>query len=215
MGDKNKHIDDLFSDKLDKFELNSSPEEWSQLSSSLGKLNFFKFSFSTINAYVVGGAIALASTAGYVGINQFNNENTNDVIEDKIENLEEHPQINKQNAFVADSSTYVYQDSISELDIVENVDVDKVEPVESRVEKKVEVITDVKKNDSTKIEKPIADEVVKQNNQTNISENKDSLNHTSIDTVQPKKQRIVRRVKRKVIVKPKTVIIKDTVVMKK
>jgi cell division protein FtsL len=64
-------IEKLFSGKFEHFEVNSSEEDWRQLSSRLKVSNFLKFSVMTFNIYYLVALFAFAGTATYSGIRNY------------------------------------------------------------------------------------------------------------------------------------------------
>jgi len=64
-------IEKLFSGKFEHFEVNSSEEDWLQLSSRLKVSNFLKFSVMTFNIYYLVALFAFAGTATYSGVRNY------------------------------------------------------------------------------------------------------------------------------------------------
>lgn len=211
MGKENNHIDDLFSDKFDNFEFKTSPEEWSNLSSSLGKVNFFKFSFTSVNVYVVGAGMALASSGGYVGVKHIINSDKTEDIDNKIE-LVEPPKKIEEKVLLTDSSTFVIPFETGETEITLNEkDNDHINNTQNKEETIKEPVI-LKQEDNFAVDSV----KIKTDSDEKLAEAKiDSSSIIKPDSLLIVPPRKVIRIKKKVFVKKDSVIRKKTVVIKK
>ena len=183
------YLDKLYSNKFSKFESNISADDWTKLSTKLGKTNFLKFSFTTFNAYFLGVIVSLASAGAYLGVNNVSLLKKNEKLEDKIEVLKEQQIKNDIDPLVVD--TFI----IEEPEVDENTEVNDIifetKPIK-RIEEKAEQLPDQLKVDL-------------------VNTKKDSLVLVKPDTSIVKHKKVIRRIKKKVFVKQDKVIIKDTV----
>ena len=189
----NDYVDKLYSDKFSKFESNISSDDWTKLSTKLGKTNFLRFSFTTFNAYFLSAIISFAAVAAYFGVNNVNLSNKIEKLEDKIEVLIEQQNLNDKEPLLHDTFT-IEEPKMNVQDEITDKVVVKTKPL-NKVKNEIELFPEKAKIDSTIM----------------LS---DSLAIAKPDTtiVKPKK---VIRIKKTVYVKQNQVIIKDTVKIKK
>ncbi len=197
--DKKDDIEKLFSKKFEKFEVKSSEEEWIHLSSKLNKSNFLKFSFVTFNIYYLLVLATFAGTATFAGIKNIQ-------LTKKVYRLEQTVQTYQN----ADQKKPLTDQSVDSAKVLlplfkpeESKEVTKVEikPANENRAKSIEPASSPKNRVSTEIPKEIKDTV-----------KAPIININQSDTTIKNK---VRKVKKTLVVKPKTVVIKDTVVVTK
>ncbi len=195
MGKDKDYIDKLYSDKLSKFESNISAEDWTKLSTKLSRVNFFKFSLTSFNAYFLSAIVSFAAAAAYFGTNNLNLSEKIELLENKIELLQELQQKQQDKNESLPLDTFKVEEPI----IVEKVETKNEENITSPPKK--EIIETEQQSEKLKID--------------STAIKKDSLVATKSDTSTIKPKKNIRRIKKQVIIKQDKVVIKDTVVIKK
>ncbi len=135
MDNKKDYIDKLYSDKLGKFESDVSNNDWSQLSTKLGKTNFLKFSFATFNIFFVGIIVSFAAAGIYLGVTNIRLSNKIEILEDKIEVQQDQKKKNDIKPLLQDTS-YIEESLIYEQEKETDVEITNIKPIEKNIEKK-------------------------------------------------------------------------------
>ncbi len=104
MESEKDYIDKLYSEKFEKFEFQTSGDDWNAMNSKLGKSNFLKFSFATFNVFFLGALMAFAGTATYLGVTAINQSKKIEQLENKIEVLKVKENNNETSPLIIDST---------------------------------------------------------------------------------------------------------------
>jgi hypothetical protein len=192
MENENDYIDKLYSGKFEKFEVQSSDDDWTRLNSKLGKSNFLKFSFASFNVFYLAAFLSFAGTASYLGVHSAIQSSKIDSLEKKIEVLIK--KVEKQEELL------ILTDSANTEEVEINIDENKTNiPVQNVEIQKTP--TDNKDN------------ILK--NTPEISIKTDSVaqkTDSSVINKSPKQK--ISKVKKTVFVKKDRVLITDTVRIK-
>ena len=201
MHNEKDNIENLFSKKFEKFEVKSSDQEWLELSSKLSKTNFLKFSFITFNVYYLMVLVTFAGTATFTGIRNMQLSNKVEKLEQAVQSYQIKEQTN--------SSPATYSDSIKSLPTA-------IE--ENKPAKNLNTIIETKKKDEPEIkvkakeeEKTVSPPPV--NLPMEVKDN--SLKPEVPSSVDSASKPKFRMVKKTLVVKPKPIVLKDTVVITK
>jgi hypothetical protein len=190
-----QNIEKLFSKKFEKFEIKSSDEEWTRLSSKLSMSNFLRFSFATFNVYYLLALICFAGTAAITCINNYNLTKKIEHLEQSIETYQKRDSIRNLPTVPIDSA-HLYEDAIK-----------------NTPEHKKEINTDLSIKNTPESAKK--DENL--NQPSNMLETiqdttkKKEIKPTQSDSVSHK----MKKVKKTVTIKKESVVVKDTIVITK
>jgi len=200
MQNEKDDIERLFSKKFEKFEVKTSEEEWLNISSKLSRSNFLKFSFTTFNIYFLLVLVTFAGTATFTGIR-------NSQLSKKIYKLERTIQSYQSKEHVHPASTFTDSANIQLAQPELKTD---VKTVEFQKESNPKSIPEIK----SQTDKPKIKDVPLSSSEFEIKDTaqKVVINPSIRDTVQ---RTIVRKVKKTFVIKPKTVVVKDTIVITK
>jgi hypothetical protein len=188
------YIENLYSEKFRKFEIQNSEDEWNMLSSKLGKSNFLKFSFATFNVYFLFIILSFATVTGYLGVTNFTKSNKIETLQHKIDLMQNQENKNETNSIIADS--------------VEN------EQEISSKNNKINIQNNFQKKPENQKNKDDKKSVVL--NMSDLSSPKDTV-YTKPDSssyLKPEPLKI-NRVKKTIYIKKDKVIVTDTVIIKK
>ena len=189
MDSEKDFLDKLYSDKFEKFEFQSSGDDWANLNSKLGKSNFLKFSFATFNIFILGAVIAFAGSATYLGVNHILQNKKIETLEKKVEVLQKQINNSETNATFIDSASLKNQ--------------------------KNTVITEIKTEITKKDErKQNVEDEKKTLQETNIKKDSIIINPDTSSIIKTDPQKI-KKIKKTVFIKQDKVIVADTVWVKK
>ncbi len=186
-------IEKLFSKKFEKFEIKSSEEEWSRLSSKLSRSNFLKFSFVTFNVYYLLALLTFAGTATFTGYKNLRLTKEVKQLEQTIE-------------------TYQKEKPTQVLSVP--LDSDRINPQIIKANKSGDAKTAVGNNPGLQ-GKNVNIEGVKPSNvvlAVKDTSRKIDSKPVQVDTTNSKK---IKRVKKTIAIKKDKVVVKDTVVITK
>lgn len=181
-------IANLFSKKFEKFQVQTSNEEWARLNSKLNRLNFVKFSFATFNIYYLIVIVGLAGTVTYSSISYIN-------LSKKLKSLEKEI-----------GTDITYKNETPSLPHATNGAKDVIKRLDQEKEKKAD--SDFNHGDNKQV-KPEKSKKIE-----NSEINKESFKEVvappiQTDTLKPP----IKRVKKIISIKPTQVVIKDTVII--
>jgi hypothetical protein len=188
MENENDYLDKLYSTKFEKFEVQSSDDDWNKLNSKLGKSNFLKFSFASFNVFYLAAFLSFAGTASYFGVNNAIQSKKIDSLEKKIDVLKKKVENQEENLVLTDSAK-IKKIENETIILLQNK---QIQP--TSFDKKVNILT----------------------NKPEITLKKDSV-FQKIDSSVINKPQIqkINKVKKTVFVKKDTVFVKDTIRIKK
>jgi hypothetical protein len=189
MDNEKDYLDKLYSEKFEKFEFQSTGDDWNQMNSKLGKSNFLKFSFATFNIFILGALIAFAGSATYFGVNHIIQSNKIESLEKKIEVLQDQVNKNEPKSIIIDSASIEKNEK-------------KQEFIDASKGKKGESIDNIKENKNEKI-------VL-----TEANTKKDSI-IVKPDSIFKAEAQKIKKVKKTVFIKKDKVLVTDTVRIKK
>jgi len=201
MHNEKDNIENLFSKKFEKFEVKSSDQEWLELSSKLSKTNFLKFSFITFNVYYLMVLVTFAGTATFTGIRNMQLYNKVEKLEQVVQSYQMKEQTN--------SSPATYSDSIKSKPaaIEENKPAKTINTIiEDKKKAEPEIKVKAKEEEKTVSLPPV-------NPPMEVKDN--SLKPEVPSSVDSASKPKFRMVKKTLVVKPKPIVLKDTVVITK
>jgi hypothetical protein len=187
-------IEKLFSTKFERFEVKPSEGEWLSLSSKLSRMNFWKFSYSSLNVYSLVLLSALAGAAVWFGVANIHLTEKNHILRDSIRVYQE--KVRTITLPSTDSSSIPFR-----KELPTDRKNEKISTTPSQVKKRIagkEVDNSVKPEDKQAASTQSGKDSVR--NAVPAPPGNDSIAKAP-----------VRRVKKLVVVKPKTVVVKDTV----
>lgn len=221
---KGEDIDNLFSKKFEKFEVKPSDSEWIELSPKLNRLNFLKFSFASFNIYylITFAFLVTATTFSIVRNIQYAQEVQD--LKRKLEEVQSKEQVIKS----VGTNQYLIEHEANNRSNFDKVQVSQNSDNLSVQNKKAK--TDgadskqnhgiIKKRDQESFTTDVSKNSVipSQKVEANVGQEKKDTAATTESTRiggNPS-QTIVKKVKKVLVVKPKSVVLKrDTVIIKK
>ena len=191
-------IEKLFSTKFERFEIQPSEKEWLDLSSRLSRTNFLKFSSTSFNIYYLVIMLILAGTVAWLSV-------ANIELSEKVDLLRDALRVNKENDRIpgtpaTNSISPVISNSPRPAEHQEILPL----PVQSEIKKER---AQKKENDLKSGERPLVSDQTSKDSIHNIAPAAPSIT-PPVDTSAKNSVKIIKKV---LIVKPKTVVIKDTV----
>jgi hypothetical protein len=213
MHNQEDQIEKLFSEKFEKYEVKSSEQEWLDISSKLNRVNFLKFSFVSFNIYYLAVIIAFAGTTTFTGIKNVELSNKVQRLEFSVRSYQKKEQLNTlPDNYVKpnENREAVPAGKLEKTDKIKDATEDKIK---SEIKSKTEIDKDTKQLiDDPKITIPKPES----GNQPNF-EKKDAdvisqPNRKTDSIIIPKTRRVVKHT---FVIKPKPIILKDTVVVTK
>lgn len=210
-------IEQLFSKKFEKYEVKSSEQEWLELSGKLSKVNFQKFSLTSFNIYYLSVMIALAGTTTFLGIKNYQMARKIYHLESTLQSLQKKEQLLPQTDKPANYLEVQKSESVRETDAThvyvdprgkEKIENEKAKPKFNAAEK-------VGSNSKVQISTPAINQEFQ--NQQDLAIKEANLKPTE-STNKPdsvSQPRIKKVVKRTFVIKQKTVVVKDTVIVTK
>jgi hypothetical protein len=220
---KGEDIDNLFSKKFEKFEAKPSESEWIELSSKLNRLNFLKFGFTTFNVYYLVTFVFLvtASTFSIVRNIQYAQEVKD--LESKLKELQPKEQVIKSvgiNKYLIEGDAQIHHDS-AKVKVLQNADNfagDSKTSKTSEAGPRQNHKTDPKDHKGFETDASQKPAIPAQKVETNIVPEKKDSATVSQSTLSggSSSQTTIKKVKKVLVVKPKSVVLKrDTVIIKK
>ena len=217
MENKKNYIENLYSEKLGKFEYQTNNADWEALSAKLSKTNFMKFSFATFNVFYLGALLAFAGSSAYLGIANYTLSSKIQLLESKIEILSKNEEFLKRNISIP--NTFENQ----------NVTLENNKAINNKKTTKIANNEIVNKNAKTnspqnKIstsQPSLHTKLANTNEAVNTipqqASVKGEITNNTIDSLsttnyEPQK---IKRVLKTIFVKQNNVVLKDTVVIKK
>ncbi|HEY4784484.1 MAG TPA: hypothetical protein VIH57_00480 [Bacteroidales bacterium] len=197
MDEKKNNIEELFTRRFENFEVKSTEEEWIRLNARLSKSNFLRFSFVTFNIYYLVVIAAFAGTASFMSIKNYHLSQEVKRLQRSVINYQQREQEKQLPRQRSDSTKFLppaketLESKETSTDHKNHIKQNKGQPVEPAPSVQNKVETEAFK-------------VLKDSSKTSLP------NITVVDTMEKSK---ARKVKKILVVKPKTVIIKDTVVI--
>jgi hypothetical protein len=191
-------IEKLFSTKFERFEIQPSEKEWLNLSSKLSRMNFWKFSSASFNIYYLVVIIALAGTVVWLSVSNIQLSGKIDLLRDALRTNKENDRIPTTPA--TNSISPVISSNPHPAKHTEALPL----PVQSKTKKEM---LPIKESDLKKGELPSIPDQKNKDSIRNITPIVPLIKPTADTSV----KNTVKIIKKVLIVKPKPVVIKDTV----
>jgi hypothetical protein len=212
-------IEQLFSKKFEKYEAGSSEQEWLDLSVKLSKVNFLKFSFVSFNIYYLAVIITLAGTTAYSGFKNHQLSRKVHQLESSIQSIQQEKQLNSTTDKPVNSLEIK---KLNDVAITDDARKDKTAATVAKSKIEIEDKPMAKKDASIRgkstddfrpqINEAKAESPTKQN--AEIEQNKkETVSNEMSDSISETK--IKKIVKKTLVIKHKSVIVKDTVIVTK
>lgn len=194
MSTQKDDIEQLFSAKFEKFEIQSSEEEWNRLSAKLRWSNFLKFNITSFNIYYLAALITLTGILVWVSILHVDSSKQHFITPDSIPAIQEQVKgpILPQNIDSTKSIKQLEQTSKNEKEKKkEPYEAPTINCLPSIAEPVVNIPVETSATDSIKVEIP-----------------NEGLKLQSPDTLTKPRIRKIRKVR---VIQPDAVIVRDTV----